>query len=113
MTDEHYRDALALLDHMTLYTYDYKYDLYADPSQYGFILDDIQDEDKKHNFLHITDGKAWVKGRRIDMNPDNKIEGGEIIDIKDYDRDAFTKYLLTCIKGLQREIEQIKKEKTY
>lgn len=113
MTEEQYNDALLLLNHMQLYTYDYKYDLYPNPSQYGFILDEIQEEDKKHNFLHITDGKAWVKGRRIDMNMDNKIEDGEIIDIKDYDRDAFTKYLLTCIKALYNEIQELKKEKTY
>ena len=39
-------------------------------------------------------------------------EDVEVINVKNYNRDAFTKYLLTCIKGLQQEIEQLKKEKT-
>jgi hypothetical protein len=47
--------------------------------------------------------------------PSNK-EGINIIDIKDYNRDSFSKFLLTCIKALQDKVnkleEQIKKEKT-
>lgn len=115
MGQDSYKDALRLLKKMNLYTYDYKYDLYDNKAQYGFIIDEIEEEDKKHNFFNITSEKAWTRGRYIDFDitgapKDDK--DVEVIDVKNYNRDAFTKYLLTCIKGLQQEIEQLKKEKT-
>ena len=113
-----YQDALNLLKHMKLYTYDYKYDLYDKPAQYGFILDEIEEEDKKHHFLDITDRPAWTKGRYISFNMDEKPSNDDKVEeilTKHYDRDVFSKYLLTCIKALQNEIEdlkQLKKEET-
>jgi hypothetical protein len=115
MEQDSYKDALDLLKKMNLYTYDYKYDLYDNKSQYGFIIDEIEDDDKKHNFFDIVSEKAWTRGRYIDFDMSSVPENDEtvnVIDIKNYNRDAFTKYLLTCIKGLQQEIEQLKKEKT-
>lgn len=113
--EEEYSDALQLLKNMTLYTYDYKYDLYNNKAQYGFIIDEIEEEDSKHRFFDITEEQAWTRGRSInfcmDDMPENDIDV-EVIDVKNYNRDAFSKYLLTCIKALQQEIEQLKKEKT-
>lgn len=119
MESEVYDDALKMLKNMKLYTYDYKYDLYDNKSQYGFILDEIEQEDKKHHFLDITNRPAWTRGRYINFDMSEKPENDKsvsVIETKHYDRDVFSKYLLTCIKALQNKIDelekQIKKEET-
>ena len=40
--DDSYVEMLEILNEMNLYTYDYKYDLYAKREQYGFIIDEVE-----------------------------------------------------------------------
>lgn len=109
--DEEYQKALNLLKNIKIYNYDYKYDLYEDRKQYGFILDEIEEVDNK--FFKVSSNKAIVKGEHLDFNLDNKQEKDEIIEVKKYDSDTLDKYLLTCIKGLQNKIEKLEKVINY
>lgn len=105
---DEYTDALRLLDNIKIYNYDYKYNLYRDKHQYGFIIDEIEEIDNK--FFKFRNDKAVVKNDEIDFNLDNKTEDSEIIDVKKYDSDVLDKYLLTCIKAMHNEIKELKEE---
>ena len=98
---------------MQLYTYNYKYDLYSNNAQYGFIIDEIEEQDKEHHFLDITEQIAWTRGRYIDFcmedRPQDDDEVNNIV-VKNYNRDAFTKYLLTCSKALYNKILILEQE---
>ena len=118
--DKFYNDALQLLQNMKLYTYNYKYDLYSNKAQYGFVIDEIENQDKQHHFLDIHEQMAWTRGRYIDFCMDNMPKDDQevsIVAVKSYNRDAFTKYLLTCTKALynkilvlEQEIKELKNE---
>lgn len=107
-TDEKYDKALKLLDNIKLYDYEYKYDLYEDRKQYGFIIDEVQDLDKDSEFFKFYTDTATVENEHLDFSKENK----ELptIDVKFYNPDTLDKYLLACIKGLQHKIEELEKE---
>ena len=107
-TNEKYDKALRLLDNIKLYDYEYKYDLYEDRKQYGFIIDEVQDLDKDSEFFKFYTDTATVENEHLDFSKENK----ELptIDVKFYNPDTLDKYLLTCIKGLQHKIEELEKE---
>lgn len=107
-TDEKYDKALKLLDNIKLYDYEYKYDLYEDRKQYGFIIDEVQDLDKDSEFFKFYTDTATVENEHLDFSKENK----ELptINVKFYNPDTLDKYLLTCIKGLQHKIEDLEKE---
>lgn len=100
-----YTEALELLEKIKIYNYDYKYKLYSDKHQYGFIIDEIEKLDNK--FFKINKDKAIVDGEEIDFNLDNVKEDSKIIEVKKYDSDVLDKYLLTCIKALQNKIKEL------
>lgn len=100
-----YTQALDLLENIKIYNYDYKYKLYNDKHQYGFIIDEIEKFDNK--FFKINKDNAIVDGEELDFNLDNKKEDSEIIEVKKYDSDVLDKYLLTCIKALQNKIKEL------
>lgn len=107
-TKEKYDKALKLLDNINLYDYEYKYDLYEDRKQYGFIIDEVEKLDKESEFFKFYEDTANIEGEHLDFARENK----ELptIDVKFYNPDTLDKYLLTCIKGLQHKIEELEKE---
>ena len=107
-TDEKYDKALELLDNIKLYDYEYKYDLYEDRKQYGFIIDEVEKLDKDSEFFKFYKDTANVEGEHLDFARTKKDE--PTIDVKFYNPDTLDKYLLTCIKGLQQKIEELEKE---
>ena len=109
-----YEDSLRLLREMNLYEYDYKYNLYQNKHQYGFIIDEIEELDKEKKFFKITEEKAIVKGKYVNFNTEGATDEDKILTFKKYDSDVLDKYLLTVCKALQYKIDeleiQIKKE---
>lgn len=103
-----YDSAIELLEKLKIYDYNYKYDLYQDRAQYGFIIDEIQEIDNK--FFKITNEKAIVNGEHLDFNLENKKDSDEIITVKKYDSDTLDKYLLTVCKALLNKVNTLEKE---
>ena len=95
-----YDKALSLLHDMKLYDYDYKYDLYKDKKQYGFIIDEIEELDKEQEFFKIEENEAIVNDKHLDFNIDDKKDTDETITVKKYDPNTLDKYLLTVCKAL-------------
>ena len=114
-TNSKYDKALELLNNIDIYSYDYKYDLYENKKQYGFIIDEIEKQKDYQEFFDFRKEKAKVDGEHLDFCVEDDDDGKNIIEVKKYNEDTLDKYLLTCIKGLQQEVEdlkiQIKKEK--
>lgn len=107
-TKEKYDKALNLLNNIKLYDYEYKYDLYEDRKQYGFIIDEVEKLDKESEFFKFYEDTANIEGEHLDFARENKDK--PTIDVKFYNPDTLDKYLLTCIKGLQNKIEELEKE---
>ena len=99
-----YERAINLLKDMKLYEYDYKYDLYKNRHQYGFIIDELQ-KLNGNEFFDFEEEEAIVKGEHLDFNLDNKSTDDETIKVKSYNSDVLDKYLLTVAKGLLAKIE--------
>ena len=99
-----YERAINLLKDMKLYEYDYKYDLYKNRHQYGFIIDELQ-KLNGNEFFDFEEEEAIVKGEHLDFNLDNKSIDDETIKVKSYNSDVLDKYLLTVVKGLLAKIE--------
>jgi hypothetical protein len=115
-TNEKYDSALKLLSNINIYSYDYKYGLYSNhPHQYGFLIDEIEEQNGYSDFFNFHEEKGFVQDGFINHNMDDWKEGAQIIKLKKYDTDVLDKYLLTCVKALQNKIEdleeQLKKEK--
>ena len=105
--NKEYDAALQILNDMNLYSYDYKYNLYQDPHQYGFIIDEIEKLDKDHQFFKIYNEKAIAKGKDLNFNLENKKSKDKIIDLMRYDSDALDKYLLTVCKALLNKVKKL------
>lgn len=109
-----YQKALDILNSINIYDYEYKYNLYDKRKQYGFIIDEIEEIDGYENFFDFTDEYAQIDGENIDpsvmeqekFNKNSK----EIVHYKQYDTNVLDKYLLTCVKGLQQEVNNLKEE---
>ena len=97
-----YDKALSLLNKMNLYDYDYKYNIYKNPHQYGFIIDELEQLDETKDFFEFEEYNATVDGEKIDFSGTQK---GTQLKTKNYDSDVLDKYMLTCIKALQNKIE--------
>ena len=118
-TNEKYDNALKLLSNINIYSYDYKYGLYSNhPHQYGFLIDEIEEQNGYSDFFNFHEEKGFVQDGFINHNMDDWKKGTQIIKLKKYDTDVLDKYLLTCVKALQnkidelqQEVEQLKKEK--
>ena len=97
-----YDEALSLLNKMNLYDYDYKYNIYKNPHQYGFIIDELEELEETKDFFDFEEYNATIKGNKIDFS--GAMEG-EHLKTKNYDSDVLDKYLLTCIKALLNKVE--------
>lgn len=107
-----YDEALSLLKDIKLYDYEYKYNIHPKENQYGFIIDDLLDNELADKFLYFIDEKAGInKNNYLDYsaaeeNPDNM----PIINFKRYDEETLIKYLLVVCKALQIKVESLEKE---
>lgn len=97
-----YDKALSLLNKMNLYDYDYKYNIYKNPHQYGFIIDELEQLEETKDFFEFEEYNATIKDDKIDFS--GAMEG-EKLKTKNYDSDVLDKYLLTCIKALLNKVE--------
>lgn len=102
--DKKYDSAINILKNMNLYEYDYKYDLYKDRHQYGFLIDELEKLDR-NEFFNFEEEEAIVKGEHLDFNLENKTKKDKTIKVKKYDSDVLDKYLLTVVKALLNKIE--------
>lgn len=105
--NDKYENSLKLLDDMKLYEYDYKYDLYKDKHQYGFIIDEIEELDKEQEFFKIHEEEAIVNGKHLNFNTEEKSNTDEVIKVKMYDSNTLDKYLLTVCKALLNKVETL------
>ena len=111
-----YEDAYNLLKNIELSSYDYKYSLYKDKHQYGFIIDDIETLENNDKFFKFDTLYAKVDGESLDpsimdeegFNKDNLPEN--CIKYKEYNSDVLDKYMLTCLKALQNKIEVLERK---
>lgn len=113
-TNEDYNSALKLLKNMKLQEYDYKYNMYKDKHQYGFVIDELEENEDCNKWFKFTDNYAKVDGDKLDASviddKDFNKEADDILHYKNYDSDVLDKYLLTCIKALQNKIEVLEEE---
>lgn len=105
--NDKYEASLKLLEDMKLYDYDYKYDLYKDKHQYGFIIDEIEELDKEQEFFKIHEEEAIVNGKYLNFNTEEKSNADEVIKVKMYDSNTLDKYLLTVCKALLNKVETL------
>lgn len=116
-TKQDYQDAYQLLQDMKLYNYDYKYRMYKDKHQYGFIIDDIEELDNGNKFfrfdtLHakIEDGNRLNPSVMDDEDFDVDKLDDNYITYKEYDADVLDKYMLACLKAMQQKINQLEEK---
>ncbi len=109
-----YSEAYNLLKQIQIYNYDYKYKLYKDKHQYGFIIDDIEEIPNYSKFFKFETLYAKVLENNIldpsimeDKNFDKNNLPNDIISYKQYDSNVLDKFILTCLKTLQDKIEDI------
>lgn len=106
-----YKEALNLLNNIDIYSYDYKYDLYQNRHQYGFIIDEIEEIDGYEKYFDFHSEKAGVFGEHLDFSVDEKdLKSDNIIEVKEYNRDTLDKFMLTCMKAMQDKIDKQEKE---
>ena len=107
-TKDKYNQALQLLHDIKLYTYDYKYDISEFKNQYGFIIDDLLDNENAKRFLYFKDEKAVIKNNQLDyLLAEEEPDNNNIINFKRYDEEILVKYLLTTNKALLNRIEEL------
>ena len=107
-----YKDALTLLQDIKIYDYNYKYNIHPKKDQYGFIIDDLLEKPLAKKFLYFKDETAGItQDNSLDYAAVEEHKNLPIIDFKRYDEETLIKYLLVVCKGLQQEIEQLKKER--
>ena len=109
---EDYDSALRLLKNMKIYNYNYKYKLSDKKEQYGFIIDDLLDDEDAQKFLYFKDDKAipneqgYFDYLKAEEEPENK----NIINFKRYDEEMLVKYLLITNKALLKKIEELEEK---
>lgn len=106
-TQKKYDDSLELLDRLELYSYDYKYNLYENKSKYGFIIDELEQNELSKEFFDFYEKEAIVNGKELDFNLTHRKETDKTIKLKNYDSDVLDKYLLTCVKALYNKIKNM------
>lgn len=115
-SNKEYEDAYNLLKKMKLYNYDYKYNMYTDKHQYGFIIDELEEYEETKQFFRFEDMYAEVKGENLNPsivdNPGFDINNlpKNCIAYKEYNSDVLDKFLLTLCKSLQTKIEELQQE---
>lgn len=99
-----YSKALCLLDKIKLYNYDYKYNVYKNPHQFGFIIDELESLEETSDFFEFEELNATVKGNIIDFS--GTMQGNKL-KTKVYDSDVLDKYLLTVCKAMYMRIRNL------
>ena len=108
-----YKDIYEDLKDINMYTYDYKYNGIKDnPSDYGFIIDEIEDTKTLSKYFRNYDTKLYLDHNKVvtQSYSDEDMEKYDSLDIKEWERDAYIKGLFITIKSLQNEIEELKDE---
>ena len=108
-----YTNSLKLLEQINMYKYEYKYNLSEHQDQYGFLIDELEEQEQKLNtqFFHITKEEASIDDQgKIHLNPDEMKQEDEFIEVARYNQEIFSKYLLIVCKALQQKIQQLEKE---
>jgi len=108
-----YKNVYEDLKDINMYTYDYKYKGIKDnPSDYGFIIDEIEDTKTLSKYFRNYDTKLYLDHNEVvnQSRSDEDMEQYKSIDIKEWERDAYIKGLFITIKALQNEIEELKEE---
>ena len=111
--NEEYDEALQLLNEIKIYNYKYKYKIHDKENQYGFIIDDLLDNQLADKFLYFKDETAGImKNGRFDYsaNNENNPDNLQIIDFKRYDEETLIKYLVVVCKALQYKIDKLERE---
>lgn len=116
--DAKYAKAYNLLKKINLYDYDYKYNFYSDRRQYGFIIDELEEEEETPYFFRFTEMFADTSDGKFDptitdnntVDKDNLPEN--VLYYKEYDRDVLDKFMLTTMKAMQDKIDTLE-EKIY
>ena len=103
-TNIEYDKSLSLLDKMKLYSYDYKYNIYENPHQYGFIIDELEEFEETREFFEFEEYNATVKDDKIDFSG---AMDGEALKTKTYNSDVLNKYLLTVCKAMYKKIKEL------
>ena len=109
---EDYDSALRLLKNMKIDNYNDKYKLSDKKEQYGFIIDDLLDDEDAQKFLYFKDDKAipneqgYFDYLKAEEEPENK----NIINFKRYDEEMLVKYLLITNKALLKKIEELEEK---
>lgn len=108
-----YQEAYDLLKNIELKYYDYKYNMFGieDKHQYGFIIDDVEMLPNANKFFKFASNKAKIVNNSLNQDLGDIQEGDKIIEYKSYDAKILDKFMLTCIKALQDQIEELKKRK--
>jgi len=108
-----YKNVYEDLKDINMYTYDYKYKGIKDnPSDYGFIIDEIEDTKTLSKYFRNYDTKLYLKNNEVvtQSYSDEDMNKYQSLDIKEWERDAYIKGLFITIKALQNEIEELKEE---
>lgn len=106
-----YKKALNLLSDIDIYSYDYKYDLYQNRHQYGFIIDEIEKIEGYEKYFDFHSEKAGVFGEHLDFSMGEKdSKPDDVIEVKEYNRDTLDKFMLTCMKAMQDKIDKQEEE---
>lgn len=106
-----YKKALNLLSNIDIYSYDYKYDLYQNRHQYGFIIDEIEKIEGYEKYFDFHSEKAGVFGDHLDFSMGEKDSNpDDVIEVKEYNRDTLDKFMLTCMKAMQDKIDKQEEE---
>ena len=106
-----YKKALNLLSNIDIYSYDYKYDLYQNRHQYGFIIDEIEEIEGYEKYFDFHSEKAGVFGDHLDFSMGEKDSNpDDVIEVKEYNRDTLDKFMLTCMKAMQDKIDKQEEE---
>lgn len=113
-TEKDYNQAYKFLKEMKLHEYDYKYQIYEDKHQYGFIIDELEELENCDKFFRFTETYAKVQGDKLKPS---LLDGEEfdknakdIIKYKEYNSDVLDKFMLTCMKAMQDKIDRQEKE---
>lgn len=113
-TDKDYNQAYKFLKEMKLHEYDYKYQIYEDKHQYGFIIDELEELENCDKFFRFSETYAKVQGDKLKpslLDGEDFDENDEdIIKYKEYNSDVLDKFMLTCLKAMQNKIEEQDKE---
>lgn len=108
-----YKNVYEDLKNINMYTYDYKYDgIKENKSDYGFIIDEIEDTNTLSKYFRNYDEKIFLKDNQVvtQSYADEDMSKYNSLDIKEWERDSYIKGLFIVIKSLQCEIEELKDE---